>query len=106
MEKTWYTSKTNSKKKSYRDIFNNGDMSKHFLPSFPFDEDNLNETCYINFKKSLDVKSVGAYLCKRTGYKLNAPYIHQLRQRFVSFFGKYGVSDLPESLRDYNLNVQ
>ena len=29
---------------------------------------------------------------KRIGYKLNSPYIHQLRQRFIAFYGKYGKS--------------
>ena len=40
---------------------------------------------------------------KRTLYKLNAPYIHQLRQRYIAFFGKYGVPAIPFGLRDFNL---
>ncbi len=33
-------------------------------------------------------------------------YIHQLRQRFIAFFGKIGVPAIPSSLRYFNLDMQ
>lgn len=88
-------------------IFNNGVISQHILISFPFNNEIYNRIGVIDFntafrtlskiKNDLSIKSF------RTQFKLNSPYIHQLRQRFVSYFGKYGVPAVPDSLREYNL---
>lgn len=40
-------------------------------------------------------------LNKRYGYKLNSPYIHQLRQRYIAYIGRYGVPALPNSVRSH-----
>lgn len=90
-------------KDSLKKIFNNEMLSTHILPSFPFSDDTCNKSAVIDFKTAFSVRLKGDYESKRTGYKLNAPYIHQLRQRYVSFFGKYGVPATPDSLRVYNL---
>lgn len=95
-------------------IFNNGILSQHVLISFPFEEETYNQIGVIDFntafrtlpkkeKKEDKSTSIVEY---RSKYKLNAPYIHQLRQRFVSYFGKYGVPAIPDSLRVYNLKKQ
>lgn len=94
--------------KSAKNIFNNGVISCHILVSFPFEEQLYDQLGYIDFntafrtipKMDADNNSI---IMHRINYKLNAPYIHQLRQRFVSYFGKYGVPAIPNSLRDFNL---
>ena len=93
---------------SAKSIFNNGVISRHVLISFPFDEQLYNQIGVIEFNTAFRtmskmVNKQNSILACRTNYKLNAPYIHQLRQRFVSYFGKYGVPSIPDSLRVYNL---
>ena len=78
------------------------------MVSFPFEENVYNQIGLIEFNTAFRTKSKmddkqNSILSCRTNYKLNAPYIHQLRQRFVSYFGKYGVPSIPDSLRVYNL---
>lgn len=84
-------------------IFNNENFAFHFIPSFPFSEDVNKESAVINFKRAFAIKDKDLYEGKRIGYKLNAPYIHQLRQRYIAFFGRYGVPAIPESLKAFNL---
>lgn len=93
---------------SAKSVFNNGVISRHILVSFPFEENVYNQIGLIEFNTAFRTKSKmddkqNSILSCRTNYKLNAPYIHQLRQRFVSYFGKYGVPSIPDSLRVYNL---
>lgn len=90
-------------KDSLRKIFNNETLSNHILPSFPFCDNICNKSASIDFKTAFSIRSRSDFENKRTEYKLNAPYIHQLRQRYVAFFGKYGVPAIPNSLREYNL---
>lgn len=92
-----------------KEIFNNGVISRHVLISFPFEEGLCNQIGLVDFNTALrTIPKIGnnktSIMNIRTNFKLNAPYIHQLRQRFVSYFGKYGVPAIPDSLRDYNLN--
>ena len=98
-----YSDFKESKKKNIRKIFNNEELSMHILPSFPFSDDTYNIPAYINFKEAFSIKTKDECCPKRTLYKLNAPYIHQLRQRYIAFFGKYGVPAIPFGLRDFNL---
>lgn len=91
------------RQKNLRKLFNNEDLSTHILPSFPSQNDVYNQMIIIDFKNSFETKTQDEYSDKRINYKLNSPYIYQLRQRYISFFGKYGVPAIPESLRDYNL---
>lgn len=88
-----------------REIFNNKVLSRHILPTFPFSENDYAKLAIIDFCnafRSYEKNDAMVQNAKRI-YKLNAPYIHQLRQRFVAFFGKYGVPAIPQSLRDFNL---
>lgn len=92
-----------------KEIFNNGVIRRHVLISFPFEEGLCNQIGLVDFNTALrTMPKMGnnktSIMNIRTNFKLNAPYIHQLRQRFVSYFGKYGVPAIPDSLRDYNLN--
>ena len=99
--------KTFTKDATTKKIFNNGVISQHVLVSFPFEDSLYNQIGVVDFKtafrtvtKMINNRSIQNY---RTKYKLNAPYIHQLRQRFVSFFGRFGVPAIPDSLRVFNL---
>ncbi len=94
----------NKTKNELKESFNNNEISAHILPSFPFGDGINNMPAYINFKEAISIKEKEEVTKERIGYKLNSPYIHQLRQRFVSYFGRYGVPAIPESLSDYNLN--
>lgn len=92
-------------------IFNNGILSQHVLISFPFEEEIYNQIGVIDFNTAFRTLPKNEYNNSsivefRSKYKLNAPYIHQLRQRFVSYFGKYGVPAIPDSLRVFNLKKQ
>lgn len=93
------------RKDKMRKKFNNDELSTHILPSFPVQEGVYNQLIVINFKNAFMTKRYEEYQHARAHFKLNAPYIHQLRQRYISFFGKFGVPAIPCSLRDYNLNA-
>lgn len=84
-------------------VFNNGIQSRHILPSFPFDENQFSILAYIDFSKCLKIKSKEEFLNKRSSFKLNSPYIYQLRQRYLAQLGRVGVPAIPQSLRLYNL---
>lgn len=92
----------NKNKEECRKLFNNADSSFHILPSFPF-KGTLDQSAHIDFRNAFKIFPKEKYNGKRTGYRLMGPYIHQLRQRYISFFGRYGVPALPQSLRDFNL---
>lgn len=83
--------------------FNNGIMSHHILPSFPFELNKHNDSALIDFETAFIVKVKTDYEEKRSGYKLNSPYIYQLRQRYLAYIGRVGVPAIPQSLRLYNL---
>lgn len=87
---------------SVNDVFNNGVISRHILASFPFEEAIYNDIALINFASAMFVikeDNDNNLLNNRYGYKLNSPYIHQLRQRYIAFIGRYGVPALPNSVR-------
>lgn len=89
---------------SINNIFNNGVISRHVLASFPFDETVYSDIALINFTSALQVikeDNDESLLAKRYGYKLNSPYIHQLRQRYIAFIGRFGVPALPNSIRSH-----
>ena len=97
--------KYKSNEKSAKQIFNNGVLSRHILVSFPFGDNKYDKIAVIEFCSAMRVydgngKEISS--CIRE-YKLNSPYIQQLRQRYVAFLGRYGVPAIPETLRDFNL---
>ena len=91
------------RKENLRKVFNNDNLSTQILPVFPFANNRFNEVACVDFKTAFCIKKKKEYEHKRLMCKLNSPFIHQLRQRYVSFFGKFGVPAIPNSLRDYNL---
>lgn len=89
-------------------LFNQEEIKIHILPSFPFNSDNYKTTallefqsCYTKLVKSDLINEEGKYNYRV--YKLNSPYIHQLRQRYLSYVGRVGVPAIPQSLRLFNL---
>ncbi|WP_339701766.1 hypothetical protein [uncultured Roseivirga sp.] len=91
------------KKKKDDSIFNNGVQSRHILPSFPFESDNFNLSALIDFETAFVVKTKVEFENMREGFKLNSPYIYQVRQRYLSYVGRVGVPAIPQSLRLFNL---
>lgn len=91
-------------KKDGESLFNNKSQSNHVLPSFPFEKDVFNLSAYINFELAYSVKDKTYFENKRSEFKLNAPYIYQLRQRYLAYIGRVGVPAIPLSLKTYNLN--
>ncbi|HTN68965.1 MAG TPA: hypothetical protein VLZ33_05835 [Dysgonamonadaceae bacterium] len=83
--------------------FNNGIMNHHILPSFPFELNKHNDSALIDFESAFIVKAKVDFEEKRSDYKLNSPYIYQLRQRYLAYIGRVGVPAIPQSLRLYNL---
>ena len=90
-------------KKKDTGIFNNNVQSKHILPSFPFVDGIYNASAVIDFKTGFVLKPKSEFEHQRSNFKLNSPYIYQLRQRYLAFSGRVGVPAIPPSLRDFNL---
>lgn len=82
--------------------FNNGESTYHIMPSFPFNETDLGQSVAIDLSVGCERFSHDAVKSKRS-YKLNAPFIQQLRQRYISHLGRVGTPSLPLSLRSLNL---
>lgn len=81
----------------------------HFLPSYPHFSKDLNESAVIDFTSdSVKISSsdlddlIKKYPRK---YKLNSPFIQQLRQRYLSHVGRIGVPALPHQVRLWNLGA-
>lgn len=91
---------------SVEGIFHNSAISQHYLFSFPFDDKQFDCLAVVDFRNAMmvceridkDGNSISIY---RNGYKLNSPYIHQMRQRYVAYIGRYGVPAVPVSLRNF-----
>lgn len=91
------------KKKNDTKIYNNDTISRHILPSFPFEKDVYNLSANIDFKQAFIVKEKASFENNRADFKLNSPYIYQLRQRYLAFIGRVGVPAIPPSLKAFNL---
>jgi hypothetical protein len=91
------------KKEKDKKIFNNDTISKHILPSFPFEKGVYNLAGFIDFKKAYSVKNIAEFHNKRSEFKLNSPFIFQLRQRYLAYIGRVGVPAIPPSLKTFNL---
>jgi hypothetical protein len=82
--------------------FNNGDSKYHILPSFPINKKNFNLSVVIDLSSGCERYSCNQIRNKRA-YKLNSPFIQQLRQRYIAHLGRVGTPSLPASLRNFNL---
>lgn len=83
--------------------FNNGDIKTHVLPSFPFETNKYSLSALIDFETAFTIKTKAEFENRRAEFKLNSPYIYQLRQRYLAYIGRVGVPAIPQSLRLYNL---
>jgi len=89
--------------------FNQSVPTKHYLLSFPYENESENENenenlpAVIDFSKALRTCKSSLLLSKKRAYKLNTPYIHQLRQRFAANHSKFGVSANNKSFVELNL---
>ncbi len=92
-----------TRKKKESDLFNNKVQSRHILPSFPFELNVYNKSAFIDFEISFIIKSKNDFDGRRSNFKLNSPYIFQLRQRYLAYIGRVGVPAIPPSLKSYNL---
>jgi len=88
--------------KKLRARFNNGESTYHVLPSFPFTDSFLNQSAAIDLSEGAERFNYQAIKDNRT-YKLNAPFIQQLRQRYISHLGRVGTPSVPLSVRNLNL---
>lgn len=89
-------------------LFNQEEIKIHVLPSFPFELNQFKTSALIDFqsgfiklKRDEIIDTNENY--KSRNYKLNSPYIHQLRQRYLAYIGRVGVPAIPQSLRMFNL---
>jgi len=83
-------------------MFNQEDGKFHILPSFPMDEGSFNMSAVIDFSKGSERFPLEQVSGTRK-YKLNSPFIQQLRQRYFAYLGRVGVPSLPSNLRNFNL---
>ncbi|RYU94187.1 hypothetical protein [Emticicia agri] len=91
--------------KNWKKIFNQDEQREHILPSFPYFE-NTNGTILTDF--SIDKIKISAeeLTALERRFKLNSPFIQQLRQRYVAYFGRVGVPALPDIVKYYNLKLE
>lgn len=92
-----------TRKKKDDELFNNKVQSRHILPSFPFVTESYNLSAFIDFETAFVVKAKCEFENKRSDFKLNSPYIFQLRQRYLAYIGRVGVPAIPPSLKAFNL---
>lgn len=95
--------KDKKKLETLKRLFNQPDGVYHVLPSFPFPDGSLNKSIVINFSTSFERHKSNEVKNYKRRYKLNSPFIQQLRQRYISHLGRVGVPALPTSLRNFNL---
>lgn len=99
---------TSKQSEKIEKLFNQEEIRIHVLPSFPFELNQFKTSALIDFqsgfvKLTLDEIIDADKNYKSRNYKLNSPYIHQLRQRYLAYIGRVGVPAIPQSLRLFNL---
>ena len=95
-------------KKNKKSIFFQVMQSLHFFPSLPFLSDDLKKGCVIDFTTdSIKVNSetLQEIIKKRPRkFKINSPFIQQLRQRYISHLGRVGTPAIHSLVRDWNID--
>jgi hypothetical protein len=91
----------------FMNAFNQTEKRVHLMPSFKFDGADVSKTAIIDFRSSklsakFDVLSKAPV--KRV-CKLNSPFIQELRQRYLAYYGRVGVPYIPTVLRKYNIQT-
>ncbi|UCS92287.1 hypothetical protein KZP23_16480 [Echinicola marina] len=95
-------------KKNKKSIFFQVMQSLHFFPSLPLLSDDLNKGCVIDFTTD-SIKINSKTLQERIKirprkFKVNSPFIQQLRQRYISHLGRVGTPAVHTLVRDWNIN--
>lgn len=99
----WEKGKPLARKERIRQIFNNGDGRLHYLPSMPLIS-NGKSSVVVDFRwAGKRIKTAVAKELARD-YKINSPFIQQLRQRYLAYVGRVGTPALPTPVRDWNLS--
>lgn len=95
--------KPNPDSEDQKKKFNQSAQAKHILPSFPYDNDSRLLPGVISFSTALrSIPSTELKAIKRR-YKLNPPYIQQLRQRFSTAHSRVGVPAINDLVKRFNL---
>jgi len=94
--------KAKKKVKNLKILFNQNEPKVHFLPSFPLFTEDLKSTGLINFSHNT-IRLTTEEVIHSREYKLNSPFVQQLRQRYLSYIGRVGVPALPSALKNWNL---
>lgn len=95
--------KPNPDSEDQKKKFNQSAQAKHILPSFPYDNETRLLPGVINFSSALrSIPSTELKEIKRR-YKVNAPYIQQLRQRFSAAHSRVGVPAINDLVKRFNL---
>ncbi len=90
------------KLKELQKMFNQTEPRFHILPSFPFTAA-TNESAVIEFSLGAEMHTCKEVKDSLRQYKLNSPFIQQLRQRYIAYLGRVGTPSLPLSLCNWNL---
>ena len=98
-----YAKYPDKRKDALRQLFNQEMQRLHFLPSMPLLNDEAKDSCVIDFRiANRRLLASEAILLERK-FKINNPFIQQLRQRYLSHIGRVGTAALPSHVRDWNL---
>jgi len=92
--------KGEDKDKKIKRAYNQENPRIHLLPVFPVGENEFT-TALIDFRFSMQHRK-GSFLNDNKAmrkFKINSPYIQQLRQRYLAYIGRVGVPTIPDSLR-------
>lgn len=73
----------------------------HLLPCFEFESENFSGVAAIDFRSGLSLVKGNTLNPATRVCKLNTPYIQELRQRYLAYKGRVGVSGYSEDLRKW-----
>lgn len=98
-----YSKKKDKVKEGLHKIFNQELSRFHILPAIKIIDVNCNHSCAIDFRANTRrIKSEDITKFERP-FKINSPFIQQLRQRYLAHIGRVGTPALPSFVRDWNL---
>jgi hypothetical protein len=86
------------------EIFTQKEQSGHILTAFPFNDNTIDKSVMTDFKSSIMKYKYGGIKRIKRRYKLNSPFLQQLRQRYISHIGRIGVPALPQIFSEYMLS--
>lgn len=93
--------KTFTDDKQKEQAFNQIKDRLHLLPSFPFEAGKNKDAAFIDFRIALKLVKFSDLKIENRTFKLNSPYIQQLRQRYLAYVGRVGVPGIPSNIVNY-----